>query len=124
IYWLAFVVRFEGSLPGPVVQLALLTLPFVLLIKFVWLGAFAVRRSPWRFIDLRGTQRIFLALALAFILLVGSRLTFPFLGTLLPPVQYIQIPLGVLVIDLLLGFCGLVAVRVGWRLLAEHLECA
>jgi FlaA1/EpsC-like NDP-sugar epimerase len=121
MYWLAFVTPFEGSLPGSVWSLALVSAPCVLFIKLACLGAFGAQRSPWGFVDLLDVKRIFLALAVTFVVLAGCRLFFPHLEPLLPAVKYLKIPFGILVLDLMLGFFGMVAVRVSWRLLAERL---
>jgi FlaA1/EpsC-like NDP-sugar epimerase len=119
-YWVAFLVRFEGALPDPMVPLILISTVPVLLLQAGGLRALGVGRSPWRFVDLLDVRRIFLALALASFVLALCRWIAPPLAGVFLPIQYLQIPLGVLVLDMLLGFFGVVAVRVIWRLLAER----
>jgi FlaA1/EpsC-like NDP-sugar epimerase len=113
-FYLAFVCRFEGSLPQQYKELLLYVLPAVLCIKILCFTAFGVQRLTWRYVSLKETQRIFLSLMSATFLLLAWRLMPPsIVSTSLAAGT--AIPLSVIVIDLLLAFLGAMALRVAIR---------
>jgi FlaA1/EpsC-like NDP-sugar epimerase len=118
-YCLAFVLRFEGALSAETFRVLLVSLPAALCVKAVCLGLFRIPNRTWRYVSLYETQLLLLALASASALLMTGRLTAPALrpGT---PATALQVPLGVLLIDLVLGLLGTVGVRVVFRRWSER----
>ncbi len=120
----AFLLRFEGSLPDVYVDAMLIYLPLVLGVKLLALAAAGRLRSPWRFINLGETVRIFLWLMCVAALL----LTWSLCRAALPPTfawaqrEALTLPIGVVVLDFLLGVTGVVGVRACTRLHVERTE--
>jgi FlaA1/EpsC-like NDP-sugar epimerase len=118
----AFLLRFEGSLPGVYGDAMLIYLPIVLGVKLLALTAAGRRRSPWRFINLRETVCIFLRLtcvAAALLMWAIGHAALPFLWA---RQEALTLPIGVIVLDFCLGFAGVIGVRACTRLLFERTE--
>jgi FlaA1/EpsC-like NDP-sugar epimerase len=115
-YWLAFEFRFEFSIPRPWLPPGLIGWAYVVPIEYALLSVFGVPRYSWRYISIRDTARIAIALMLATMLLVTIRLA--------PParLEILVVPFGVLCMNLFLCFVGLVAVRATRRILGEQHE--
>ena len=96
-------------------------MPYVVLLQYVFLSAFGITRFSWRYISLRDTVRIFLAIASATALLVLLRLLSPRLAADFPLARYGIVPLGVLLGDFVLTFIGLTGVRALRRMLGERI---
>jgi FlaA1/EpsC-like NDP-sugar epimerase len=116
-FWLAFLFRFEFSIPKTWLPQALLGWPYAVVIGYAMLSAFGVPNFSWRYISIRDTARLGIALAGATAILLVLRVVLPrlFGGVAL-------IPYGVLCMNLFLGFVGLVAVRAIRRIVGETLE--
>jgi FlaA1/EpsC-like NDP-sugar epimerase len=121
-FCLAFMLRFEGSLPPDFLRVMLFFLPYVLILKFICLTVAGSHRSSWRYVGLLDAQRIFLALAVASALLVAWRLSAEYVFAHYPSLRHDAVPLGVVVLDLPLCFLGIMGLRVGSRLLNERSE--
>ena len=111
-YWLAFLFRFEFSIPAPWFSAALIGWPGVVAIEFVVLHALGVPRFSWRYVSIRESAKIAVAVALATSLLVGIRLILP----------VVVVPYGVLCMNFFLVFVGLVGVRAVRRIYGELVE--
>jgi len=118
-YWLAFLFRFEFSLPSAWVMPSLLGWPYVVLIEYVVLTALGVPRMSWRYISIREAARIALAAMFATSILIGLRGLHDALPDNLAPVL---VPYGVLCTDFFLCFVGLVGVRATRRIYGELAE--
>jgi FlaA1/EpsC-like NDP-sugar epimerase len=108
-YWLAWLFRFEFQIPVGAVEVALLTWPCVLGLQYATLVAFGIERIAWRYINMRDAQRVLTATALSAVVLVALRVTH------LVPRTSSMIPLGVLAMDLVLVFVGVLGARASWR---------
>src|ERR1043165_5238841 len=108
-YWVAWLFRFEFVIPYAVLDVAAETWPVVIGLQFVMILVFSVPRMAWRYISIRDAQRVLVATSSAGAILVTLRLL-----RLLPQADSF-IPLGVLAMDFVLGFLGLVGVRAAWR---------
>jgi FlaA1/EpsC-like NDP-sugar epimerase len=115
-YWLGFLFRFEFSIPSVWIPPALVGWPCVVLIEYVLLSALGVPRFSWRYISIRETARIALAVAFATAILVGLRLVLPVV------LQVVVVPYGVLCMNFFLCFVGLVGVRATRRISGEVAE--
>jgi FlaA1/EpsC-like NDP-sugar epimerase len=118
-YWVAFLLRFEFALDRPTIKLLLFSLPYVVALKYVVLSLYGVPAFSWRYIGVKETKRIFVALLLPTALLVAIRLV---LGPVGGSYRWMVIPLGALMMDFCLSFMGITGVRVLKRLDAERQE--
>src|ERR1041384_239764 len=115
-YWLAFLFRFEFSLPAAWHGPSLIGWPYVVLVEYLALGAFGVPRMSWRYISIRESGRIAIAVALSTAALVGLRLALPVMR------EFVLVPYGVLCMNFYLCFVGLVGVRATRRIAGEVAE--
>src|SRR5438132_5860991 len=106
-YCLAFVIRFEGSVPPAETDVLLHSLPYVLLLKLVCLMALRVPSLTWRHVSLLEAQHLVIALTAASgILGVIRLLAGPASGA---------IPIGALLVDYLLSVLATIFLRTGTR---------
>jgi FlaA1/EpsC-like NDP-sugar epimerase len=118
-YWLAFLLRFEFTIPTPWLKVVLSTWPYIVLLQFLGLAMFRVPQMSWRYISIGDVARIVVALTTADSVLVivrlAARFTYDGFGI-------IGIPLGVILMSYVLGLLGLIAVRAMRRVYGEALE--
>jgi FlaA1/EpsC-like NDP-sugar epimerase len=115
----AYVCRFEGSVPEAYAHSLWVHLPFVLAVKFAILAGTGRLRMTWRYTGLREAVRIFTALAAAAILLLlWSQLRYAIPAAVLGDRPY-PVPVGVVVLDLTLGFLGMTGIRAIARIQCE-----
>src|SRR3954469_17695064 len=76
-YWLAFLFRFEFSIPAPWFSATLIGWPVVVGIEFVVLHALGVPRFSWRYVSIRESAKIAAAVAVATSLLLAIRVMLP-----------------------------------------------
>jgi FlaA1/EpsC-like NDP-sugar epimerase len=118
-YWLAFLFRFEFSIPSTWLQSALVNWPFVVAIQYCTLGLFGVLRMSWRYIGMREILRIGFATGASAAFLLGFRIAAEyadFEGNLF------VVPISVIVMGSVLGFVGLAGARATRRLQGEAQE--
>lgn len=113
-FWLAYLFRFEFSIPRIVVAGAVLYWPIVLVAHYAGLLAFRVTRLSWRYLNMRDSVHVLAGVFAPTALLVLLRLT-----RVLPTFSGGHIPLSVLAMNFVLLFLGLVGVRASRRLWAE-----
>jgi FlaA1/EpsC-like NDP-sugar epimerase len=116
----AFLLRFDGMPPHQMVKRLLFLLPYVVGLQFAVLYAFGVPRYAWRFVGLREAATVAQGMAVAAAVFTVARVisganmdTFGWL-------QYALMPYGVILIDMVVAFLGVVGVRVMWRLWTER----
>jgi FlaA1/EpsC-like NDP-sugar epimerase len=115
----AFVIRFDAELPHGMLKQLVILWPYVVAFQYGVLVAFGVTKFAWRYVSLREVKRIGLALAVAGAFLLVGRIIYP----VVPGsgyARYAAIPLGVGLIDFVLAFLGIVAVRAARRMFAER----
>lgn len=116
----AFLLRFDWSVPASQLQRCVALLPYVVALQYAVLHLLGVPRFSWRYVGLREVSRIFGALTLASLVLLGVR----FLGTRfraeVPFFAHIWAPMGTVAIDFFLGFLGIVGLRATRRIVAER----
>jgi len=115
-YWLGFLFRFEFSIPSAWFATSLVGWPYVVLIEYAMISALGVPRYAWRYISMRETARIAVAIALATVILAGLRLALPVV------LEVAVLPYGVLCMNFFLAFVGLVGVRATRRMYGETQE--
>ena len=118
--WLAFLTRFEGAIPPAMLVRTLVVWLPVVGFQYGVLTYFGVPRFAWRYVGLREAVQVSGALALTFtVLLIVRLIAGVFDGRL---VQHALIPIGVLLIDHVLAFIGILGARALWRLRTEHAQ--
>jgi FlaA1/EpsC-like NDP-sugar epimerase len=108
-YYLAYAIRFEGRIPADAFDLLQRSLPWVLVLKVLCLVAYKIPGLTWRYTALPEARSLALATVTAGGLLGLLRLAPGFRG----------IPLGVLLIDALLGAAATIGLRLGARCWSE-----
>jgi FlaA1/EpsC-like NDP-sugar epimerase len=116
-FWLGFLFRFEFSIPSEYLESALTYWPGVILLEYLVLVALGVQRFSWRYVSLRETARIGLTIAASSSILLAFRLT---IGDSIHVIE--SVPLGVLSMNFVLGFVGLVGIRASRRVYGEAKE--
>ncbi|MBS1124810.1 MAG: polysaccharide biosynthesis protein CapD, partial [Deltaproteobacteria bacterium] len=115
-YWLAFLFRFEFRIPHEWMRVLLTTWPYVVLLHYIGLSLFGVPRMSWRYVGIGDVGAVMFGLAASTAILFGVRLAGPSISEHLFAVL---IPLGVLAMDFVLAFLGLVGIRALRRLHGE-----
>ncbi|MCL2823797.1 MAG: polysaccharide biosynthesis protein [Polyangiaceae bacterium] len=116
----AFVVRFDGTIPFEMTKRLLITLPYVVLFQFLVLVFAGVTRFAWRYVGLREVIRIVLALTAAASVLIVVRLIAGQTRASIEFAQYALIPTGVIIMDLAFAALGIAGVRGLRRTIAER----
>jgi FlaA1/EpsC-like NDP-sugar epimerase len=117
-FGLAYLLRFDFAIPEPYRERALIQLPVVVMVQFIALTLTRVYAFVWRYIGLRELGTFARAAAWSAIPLLILRLGVP------ERFEAWRIPLSVVIVDTVLGFGGLVALRVLRRTLYERYERA
>jgi FlaA1/EpsC-like NDP-sugar epimerase len=111
---LAYLLRFDFRIPSEY-RLHLWTqLPYVVLIQFVMLFLTGIYTFVWRFVGLAEVAAFVRAAAFSALPLLALRLGLP------EPTRSWKIPLSIILMDTLLAFGGLLALRVGRRMIYEQ----
>jgi FlaA1/EpsC-like NDP-sugar epimerase len=118
-YWLAFLFRFELNLKSTWFRVLATTWPYVIVLQYAGLLAFGVPRMSWRYVSIGDAARVLVALATSTVVLVAVRLIGPEAGEHL---TLFVIPLGVIAMNFVLAFSGLVGIRAVRRLHGEARE--
>jgi FlaA1/EpsC-like NDP-sugar epimerase len=112
-WWLAFVVRFDGDLPGRYARLFLITVGVVLVLKLAVFVAFRLYTRWWRFTGMQDLEHIVLACLVAS-LLVTTVLT------IWRPDGFEAVPRGVFALDFLFAVLLIGGVRFVVRSVMER----
>jgi len=119
-YLVAFLLRFEFSIPPRFVETLVITLPVVVVLKYGLLGLLRANRHSWQHTSLDDIVAVVMAMFAAAALMLSARLL---LGELLPGSRVaavLLIPIGVIGIDLALSVLGLTGLRAVRRLAVER----
>lgn len=115
-FWAGFLFRFEFSIPGYWAKVALVNWPWALALEYTVLYVLGVPRFSWRYVSIRETARIAVAVTLSTSVLIAFRLGLYDIGD---SVRIGALPLGVIATNFFLGFVGLVGIRASRRVYAE-----
>jgi len=110
----AYLLRFDFKIPPEEVRNFITQLPLVILLQFVALTISGARASIWRYTDLAHVKSFIYAAAGASIVIASMRLGLPARH------QAWRVPLSVNLIDVLLAFGGVYAMRVARRAEYEY----
>jgi FlaA1/EpsC-like NDP-sugar epimerase len=115
-FWLAFLFRFEFSLPAGYLRVLLATWPYVVLLHYLGLTFFGVPRMSWRYVGMGDMGRVLAAVVSTTAVLLTVRLLAPFVHS---GIEIVVLPIGVLGTNLVLSFVGLVGIRAVRRVYGE-----
>jgi len=118
----AFEIRFEGAVPPAYVRVFWTWLPAVLLIQTLACFGLGIHRLTWRFSGLLEARRILLAVSIPSFVLLTSRLTAKYFDLGWPIPSDRQLPVSVILMDMVFGFLALVGSRTAGRLLGDWQE--
>ncbi len=124
VFMLAFLIRFDWNVPPTIFRRAVFLLPYVVALKYVVMHVLDVPRFAWRYIGLRETRKILWALFVSSSFLLAARLVLPPLSNRSPLLDNLWVPLGIIAIDFVLSFCGIVGIRALRRMTAERKQRA
>ncbi len=113
VWWLAFVVRFDGDPPRRYDRLFLVTLGVVVVLKITTFVAFRFYTRWWRFTGMRDLEQIVIACLVASLLVTTAL-------TLWRPDGYEPVPRGVFALDLLFAVVLIGGVRFVVRWVMER----
>jgi FlaA1/EpsC-like NDP-sugar epimerase len=116
-YWLAYLFRFEFTLPSVWLRVLLTTWPYVIVLTYGGLAAFGVPRMSWRYIGIGDIGRIFVATSASTTILLLVRIASRFIN--IHAITIVTIPLGVLAMNFVLAFLALVGIRALRRVQGE-----
>jgi FlaA1/EpsC-like NDP-sugar epimerase len=118
-YYVAYVLRFEGTMGGPEYHAFAWSVGWVVLGQYVALMVCLVPRSAWSFVSLVEGRRIAMALAGATLLVLGVNTAARF--EVLAPALAVNIPSRRLIfLDLILSVIALIGMRASVRLWLER----
>jgi len=115
-FWLAFLFRFEFTLPTGYLQVLLATWPYVVLLHYIGLSIFGVPRMSWRYVSMGDMGRVLGAVFSTTMIMLAVRLIAPFIES---GIEIVVVPIGVLAMNLVLSFVGLVGIRAVRRIYGE-----
>src|SRR5215207_8497022 len=96
--WLAFVLRFEGQVPGSMLRRLAVLGPYVIGLQYALLIVMGVPRFSWRYVGLREAVRMLTAVVTGSLMLVAVRLIAKQFFDVNGFIQYSYLPLGVIAI--------------------------
>lgn len=118
----AFLIRFDGAPPPAMASRLLLTGPYVVAFEYLVLVAFGVHRFSWRYVGLREVTRILLSVTLSAAIFLSVRWLMGGIPHPTARVQQAILPFGVLAINFVVAYLGVVGVRVVRRVSGERAE--
>ncbi|MFH1847743.1 MAG: hypothetical protein ABH825_00825 [Candidatus Omnitrophota bacterium] len=110
-YILAFLLRFDGALPGTEINLVLESLPVILIVKLSMLYSFGLYRGVWRYAGVYDVISVFKATLLSSVVCVVSILFF---------FRWEDYPRSVFIIDWFVTFVSVSGVRILFRVYKEY----
>jgi FlaA1/EpsC-like NDP-sugar epimerase len=113
---LAYLLRFDFNIPKSELRHGLLQLPYVVLIQFVMLALAGVYAFICRYVGLAEVRAFINALLSSAIPIAIMRIWLP------PSFQDLKVPLSVIFMDTILGFMGVLGLRVLQRIMHERHE--
>jgi FlaA1/EpsC-like NDP-sugar epimerase len=113
-FWLVYLWRFDFVIPEHEFRLALIRLPYTVLIQFAGLILAGVYMFIWRYIGMAEVKAFFNAALWSILLLLLMRLGLP------ERFQELRIPISVIMADTPLAFVGVLGLRVLRRVIYER----
>jgi FlaA1/EpsC-like NDP-sugar epimerase len=120
--WAALFLRFDGRPPDWMAIRVLIQWPYAVGLQYLFLVLFGVHRYQWRFVGLRETTRILLAIGCGAMVFLIIRFTTGRLDAAVPFLANVWLPIGIILIDFAGAFVAVASVRAVRRLLAERTD--
>ena len=111
---LAYLLRFDFNIPDHELHHALLQLPYVVLTQFLMLAAAGVYAFIWRYTGLAEVRAFINAMLSSVVPIALARIWMPVVF------QDLKVPFSVIFIDTVLGFMGVLRLRVLKRIMHER----
>jgi FlaA1/EpsC-like NDP-sugar epimerase len=121
-YLVAYVVRFEASIPPVMLRTLAWTLPYVVALQYCAMILFRVHRMAWRYVGLPDMRNIAAAVGLSTLVLLLVRFVTAYVAHSNGIAARAIVPIGVILISSTFAFLGIAGVRVVRRMLAERQE--
>jgi FlaA1/EpsC-like NDP-sugar epimerase len=122
---LAYMIRFDGVVPGFYRKQFILVLPYLLLLRLAMFGGLGVYKLIWRYVTMRDLPRLLGAVGLGSAVLVAARFAVGPLsaaaGLVVNPAQA-TVPWSVICLELVLTSATIVGVRATWRFTQEEVR--
>lgn len=115
---LAYLLRFDFAIPRPYFRNLLVQMPYVVVIQIAALIAVGVYRLIWRYVGLAELRRFIAAAAVGAVPLLIARVALP------DALRDFRIPVSVTLVSAILGFGGVLGLRVLRRIIYERFERA
>jgi FlaA1/EpsC-like NDP-sugar epimerase len=115
-FWLAYLLRFDFALPAKVRSDALVQLFIVVLIQFGALRLTRVHRFIWRYVGMPEARAFLNAALISALSVLILRISLP------EAFQVARVPVSVILMDTLMGFMGVLGLRVLRRSMYERFE--
>lgn len=113
---LAYLLRFDFTLPPGWTRYILIQFPYVVLVQFTALNLVGAHSFVWRYVGINEIKAFAIAALSSFLLIVGLRYGLP------EHFSQWRVPLSVSVTDTILAFGGVLSLRVLRRILYERYE--
>ena len=118
-YWLAFLLRFEFEPNFNYIKLFFFTWPYVIVFQYLMLVALGIPNLSWRYVGTKDAIKIFWVLSIATGTLLATRIGLIGVGGYS---RFVIIPIGILAMDFVLAFTGLIGIRYIRRIHGERRE--
>ncbi|MDG2008524.1 MAG: polysaccharide biosynthesis protein, partial [Candidatus Binatia bacterium] len=118
--WIAFLLRFEGEIPLAYLKRLVFLWPYVVGVQMTAMMAVGVPQFAWRYVGMREASRILFATGCAAILFLLMRIGGSAAMQISGYAQFLMLPVGVVLIDLMLAFLGVTGIRAVWRTITER----
>lgn len=112
----AWLLRFDFVLSKEQMTSIVIQLPFVLLVQFASLLFTGVYSFIWRFVGLREIKSFAVSALISFLVILSARLFLPI------EFQVLCIPISIIIMDIILGFGGVVLLRFSRRAIYERFQ--
>jgi FlaA1/EpsC-like NDP-sugar epimerase len=122
VYVLAYLVRFEGSIPLVMLRTMAWTLPYVVALFYASMMAFGVPRLSWRYFALPDATRVAGAIAVAAFVLVLARVGSAYAAHKNDIFTRAVIPFSVILVTSTFAFLAINGIRVIRRITTERFE--
>jgi FlaA1/EpsC-like NDP-sugar epimerase len=113
--WGAFLLRFEGDIPLAYIKRLVFLWPYVVGVQMILMMSVGVPQFAWRYVGMREAARILFATGCAAIVLLALRIGGSAAMEISGYAQFLMLPVGVVLIDLMLAFLGVTGIRAVWR---------
>ncbi len=113
-FFLAHVLRFDGMPPSEDSHRMFFLLPYLVAVRLFINHHTGLYKRIWRYVSINDATQLAQTVGVVSAMLLSLRLLYEEVNTLL------TVPIGTIVIDFVLTTCGMLSVRLLWRVLCEN----